>query len=104
MTTPPSTTLNTLDKNNDTSTQAGNHEDQGIPKVNSDGLSLPLMSDKNSNKHLSRTLSYEKFLSENNERVILNIGGKRFETYPLFNTHLYILQHLKLFNISHDIA
>jgi hypothetical protein len=57
-------------------------KDEERNKVNSDGLSLPLMSDKGSNKHLSRSLSYEKFLSEANERVILNIGGKRFETYP----------------------
>lgn len=50
----------------------------------SDGFSLPLMSGSDNNKaekHLSRSISYERFLSENNERVVLNVGGKRFETY-----------------------
>lgn len=79
----------TTNLNNETLTQAGKDKEskdkEGIgSKVSSDGLSMPLMSDKkNSTKHLSRSLSYEKFLSENNERVILNVGGKRFETYPI---------------------
>jgi hypothetical protein len=81
MSTPPTTTSN---NNNEHVSHRGQMEnlstnkDTLASKVSSDGLSMPSC-DKP--KHLSRSLSYEKFLSENNERVVLNVGGKRFETY-----------------------
>jgi hypothetical protein len=80
--------------NNNNLTQDNKDESLSNNKVNSDGLSLPLMNEKKGIKHLSRSLSYEKFLSDNNERVVLNVGGKRFETYlSNSNTHHNIIFH-----------
>ena len=30
---------------------------------------------------IMRSVSFEKLRVENNERVVLNVGGKKFETY-----------------------
>jgi len=44
-------------------------------------LSLPLLGERVDKRHFARSISLEQFKDENNERVILNVGGRRFETY-----------------------
>jgi len=59
----------------------------GVPVLPPDShptqFSLPLLGgDKEKDKRsFSRSVSLEQFKDENNERVVLNVGGKRFETY-----------------------
>lgn len=44
-------------------------------------FSMPIMLGDREKKDMVRSVSFERFMNESNERIVLNVGGKRFETY-----------------------
>jgi hypothetical protein len=68
------------------SSPTSNEMRQGGGDNKEKGLSLPMLGDRHmedKNREIMRSVSFEKLRDENNERVVLNVGGKRFETYLL---------------------